>query len=64
MIDVDYLHEPLDWHDKVCEVCGKDLERHAGNEPDPIVLHMAAVGKKGSILLCGDCRYKLSRLLS
>jgi hypothetical protein len=49
MIDVDYLHEPLDWHDKSCEACGKDLEKYS---------------VKGSILLCGDCRYKLSRLLS
>jgi hypothetical protein len=73
MIDVDYLHEPLDWHDKSCEACGKDLEKHAGNELDPVVVHFSGpetqvpaykYSVKGSILLCGDCRYKLSRLLS
>jgi hypothetical protein len=41
MIDVDYLHEPLDWHDKSCEACGKDLEKHAGNELDPVVVHFS-----------------------
>lgn len=73
MIDIDYLHEPLDWHDKSCEACGKDLERHSGNEADPVVVHISGPitetpaytrSTRGSILFCGDCRYKLSRLLS
>jgi hypothetical protein len=64
MIDVDYLREPLDWHDKLCGSCDRDLEQLGGNIPDPVVVHVSNPARKVSVLLCGDCRYKLARLLS
>jgi hypothetical protein len=64
MIDVDYLREPLDWHGKYCDSCGEDLEECGTNAIDPAVVHLSGPTQKGTTLLCGDCRYKLSRLLS